>query len=108
MGMIGLKIKDETYEKLKWLKTRFEFVHEKSFSWDEFFEAIAKDSLLIIAQTLQRKKKGAFSIDDILKILSGTVLDSESVMQMYRELSGTYESVETADKKKQNRVVDSV
>lgn len=86
MGMIGLKVRDDAYDRLKWLKTRFEFVHEKPFSWDDFFNAITKDSLLIIAQVLQRKGGGSMEMDDILRILSGEQFDAGSVITMYREL----------------------
>ena len=52
MSKIGLKIEPETYERLKWLKTRFDFVYETNMTWDELFQAIVKDSLLILAQFL--------------------------------------------------------
>lgn len=77
MGMIGLKIKDRTYDRLKWLKTRFEFVHETSMSWDEFFERISRDVLLILAYDLKERSEGKISSEDILAILSGSSGKSE-------------------------------
>lgn len=71
MATIGLKIKDTTYDRLKWLKTRFEFVHEKSMSWDEFFERVSRDVLLILAHDLKVKNRGNISAEGILAIISG-------------------------------------
>lgn len=71
MGTIGLKIKDRTYDRLKWLKTRFEFVHETTMSWDEFFERISKDVLLILAYDLKERSDGKVSAEDIFSILTG-------------------------------------
>lgn len=71
MGTIGLKIKDRTYDRLKWLKTRFEFVHETAMSWDEFFDRVSRDVLLILAYDLKEKGGGKVSTDDIFSILSG-------------------------------------
>lgn len=71
MGKIGLKIEPQTYEKLKWLKTRFDFVYESNMTWDEFFQAIVRDSLLILAQDLKNTRKGKITMDEILDILSG-------------------------------------
>ena len=75
MSTIGLKIKDSTYERLKWLKTRFEFVHESTMSWDEFFERLSKDVLVILAQDLKEKSGEKISLDNLLSIVSGTVSD---------------------------------
>ncbi|EQB69215.1 hypothetical protein [Cuniculiplasma divulgatum] len=72
MSKIGLKIDGMTYERLKWLKTRFEFVYENNMSWDEFFQAIVKDSLLILAQDLINLKKGKLTVNEILELLSGS------------------------------------
>lgn len=72
MAKIGLKIDGMTYERLKWLKTRFEFVYENNISWDEFFQAIVEDSLLILAQDLIKLKKGKLTMNEILEILSGS------------------------------------
>lgn len=71
MSMIGLKIKDRTYDRLKWLKTRFEFVHETTMSWDEFFDRISRDVLLILAHDLREKNGGKVSAEDIFSILVG-------------------------------------
>lgn len=72
MPKIGLKIEPETYEKLKWLKTRFEFVYETNLTWDELFQAIVKDSLLILAHDLKNSKSGKITVNEILSILSGS------------------------------------
>lgn len=72
MATIGLKIRDNTYNRLKWLKTRFEFVYEKSMSWDEFFEKISRDALLILAYDLREKNGGRISTEDLVSILSGS------------------------------------
>ena len=72
MSKIGLKIEPETYERLKWLKTRFDFVYEANMTWDEFFQAIVKDSLLILAHDLKNLKNGKITVDEILSILSGS------------------------------------
>lgn len=72
MSKIGLKIEPETYERLKWLKTRFDFVYEANMTWDEFFQAIVKDSLLILAHDLKNLKNGKITVNEILSILSGS------------------------------------
>ena len=72
MSKIGLKIEPETYEKLKWLKTRFDFVYETNMTWDELFQAIVKDSLLILAQDLNNMRNGKITVNEILGILSGS------------------------------------
>lgn len=72
MPKIGLKIDAETYERLKWLKTRFEFVYETNMTWDELFHAIVKDSLLILAQDLKNLKNGKITVEEILSILRGS------------------------------------
>jgi hypothetical protein len=72
MSKIGLKIEPETYEKLKWLKTRFDFVYETNMTWDELFQAIVKDSLLILAQDLKNLRNGKITVNEILGILSGS------------------------------------
>ena len=72
MSKIGLKIEPETYERLKWLKTRFDFVYEANMTWDEFFQAIVKDSLLILAHDIKNLKNGKITVDEILSILSGS------------------------------------
>ena len=72
MSKIGLKIEPETYEKLKWLKTRFDFVYETNMTWDELFQAIVKDSLLILAHDLKNLKNGKITVNEILSILSGS------------------------------------
>jgi hypothetical protein len=72
MSKIGLKIDGMTYDKLKWLKTRFEFVYENNMNWDEFFQTIVKDSLLILAQDLINLKKGKVTVNEIMEILSGS------------------------------------
>lgn len=71
MATIGLKIRDTTYDRLKWLKTRFEFVHENSMSWDEFFERVSRDVLLILAHDLKVKNRGNITAEGILSIISG-------------------------------------
>ncbi len=78
MGTIGLKIKDHTYDRLKWLKTRFEFVHETTMSWDEFFDRVSRDVLLILAYDLKEKGKGKVSAEDIFSILTGNLASEES------------------------------
>ena len=72
MSKIGLKIEAETYERLKWLKTRFDFVYETNVTWDELFQAVVKDSLLILASDLTNLRNGKISVDQILSILSGS------------------------------------
>ena len=72
MSKIGLKIEAETYERLKWLKTRFDFVYETNVTWDELFQAVVKDSLLILASDLTNLRNGKISVDEILSILSGS------------------------------------
>ena len=72
MSKIGLKIEPETYEKLKWLKTRFDFVYETNMTWDELFQAIVKDSLLILAHDLKNLRNGKITVNEILSILSGS------------------------------------
>jgi hypothetical protein len=72
MSKIGLKIEPETYEKLKWLKTRFDFVYETNMTWDELFQAIVKDSLLILAYDLKNLRNGKITVNEILSILSGS------------------------------------
>ncbi len=72
MSKIGLKIEAETYERLKWLKTRFDFVYETNMTWDELFQAVVKDSLLILASDLTNLRNGKISVDEILSILSGS------------------------------------
>jgi len=72
MTKIGLKIDLPTYERLKWLKTRFDFVYETNMTWDEFFQAIVKDSLLILAQDLRNSRNGKITMNEILNILSGS------------------------------------
>lgn len=72
MATIGLKIKDTTYDRMRWLKTRFEFVYEKSMSWDEFFEKISRDAIMILAYDLKERNKGKVSMDDIISILHGS------------------------------------
>lgn len=78
MGTIGLKIKDRTYDRLKWLKTRFEFVHETTMSWDEFFERISRDVLLILAYDLRERSDGKVSAEDIFSILTGNRKEAEN------------------------------
>lgn len=72
MSKIGLKIEAETYERLKWLKTRFDFVYETNVTWDELFQAVVNDSLLILASDLTNLRNGKISVDEILSILSGS------------------------------------
>ena len=72
MSKIGLKIEAETYERLKWLKTRFDFVYETNMTWDELFQAVVNDSLLILASDLTNLRNGKISVDEILSILSGS------------------------------------
>ena len=72
MSKIGLKIEPETYERLKWLKTRFDFVYETNMTWDELFQAIVKDSLLILAYDLKNLRNGKITVNEILSILSGS------------------------------------
>ena len=50
MSKIGLKIEPETYERLKWLKTRFDFVYETNMTWDELFQAIVKVNVYILSR----------------------------------------------------------
>lgn len=72
MATIGLKIRDSTYSRLKWLKTRFEFVYESSMTWDEFFDRISRDALYILAQDLKEKGGSQLSVENLLSILSGS------------------------------------
>ncbi|MGP6206470.1 hypothetical protein ACNF42_00320 [Cuniculiplasma sp. SKW3] len=71
MGKIGLKIESSTYEKLKFLKTRFDFVYEYNLSWDEFFQAIVRDSIFILAQDILNSKNGELKLDEIFDLLVG-------------------------------------
>ncbi|MCL4345716.1 MAG: hypothetical protein M1375_04205 [Candidatus Thermoplasmatota archaeon] len=71
MTKVGLKIESGTYEKLKWLKTRFDFAYEYSLSWDEFFQAIVKDGILILAQDLMNSRNGNLKVEEILNLLTG-------------------------------------
>ncbi|MCL5881435.1 MAG: hypothetical protein M1592_02490 [Candidatus Thermoplasmatota archaeon] len=88
MSKIGLKIEPETYERLKWLKTRFDFVYETNMTWDELFQAIVKDSLLILAQDLKNLRNGEITVNEILSLLSGSDQSINEELKSHMAKSG--------------------
>ncbi|MGP6239108.1 hypothetical protein ACNF40_01665 [Cuniculiplasma sp. SKW4] len=90
MGKIGLKIESSTYEKLKFLKTRFDFVYEYNLSWDEFFQAIVRDSIFILAQDILNSKNGELKLDEIFDLLVGKDQELRKYVKSHKNINNIY------------------
>lgn len=76
---VSVKVSDEVYAKLKWIRNRYQTVEGKDLSWDDFFNKVLEDTLIPLAMKLQ-KKNPSMELNSLLSFLMGSYLSIPEIL----------------------------
>lgn len=75
---ISVKLSEDMYRKLKWLKNRYQSVNQRDMSWDEFFNDIIEDNMIILAYKI-KKKTPDLTLEAIQALLFGSYMSIDEI-----------------------------
>ena len=73
------------YRKLKWLKNRYQSVNQQDMSWDEFFNDVIEDNMIILAYKIKRKTPD-LTLEAIQALLFGSYMSIDEIATEDRKL----------------------
>ncbi len=82
---VSIKVSDDLYAKLKWLKTRYQAVKEKDMTWDEFLQSVIEDNLILLAYLITRKVPNV-SLEMAQGFLLGSFYSIDEIMNEDRKI----------------------
>ncbi len=81
---VCVKMSDNVYSKLKWLKNRYQAIKEEDLTWDEFIKSVVEDNLLL-AYYLKRKVPD-LSIESAQAFLLGLYFSLDQIIDDDRRM----------------------
>ncbi len=82
---VSVKVSDDVYGKLKWLKNRYQTVKGKDMTWDAFLQSVIEDNLIILAY-LFTKKVPTMSLEEAQSFLLGSFYSINEIMNEDRKM----------------------
>ena len=76
---VSVKMSDEVYAKMKWMKNRYQAVQGKDLTWDDFLSKVLEDALIPLAYSLG-KKNPEIPLDSIMSFLLGSFFSIPEVL----------------------------
>ncbi len=76
---VSVKISDEVYAKLKWMKNRYQAVQGRELTWDAFLSKVLEDAIIPLAHSF-KKKNPDMSMESIFTFLLGSFFSIPEVL----------------------------
>ncbi len=82
---VSVKVSEDVYLKLKWLKNRYQAIKEKDLTWDEFIKSVIEDNLLLLAYYFKRKVPD-MSVESAQAFLFGSYFSLDEIVDDDRKM----------------------